>query len=30
MVDVVRENFQALLPKVEESIQRCDFVGEDK
>lgn len=27
MVDVVRENFSALLPRVEECVRRCDFVG---
>lgn len=28
MVDVVRSNFSALLPRIEECIRRCDFVGE--
>ena len=27
MVDVVRDNFSALLPRVEELINECDFVG---
>ena len=28
MVDVVRDNFSALLPRVEQCIRECDFVGE--
>ena len=30
MVDVVRGNFSSLLPRVEECIRRCDFVGEEQ
>ena len=30
MVDVVRGNFAALLPRIEECIRECDFVGESE
>ena len=28
MVDVVCDNFTALLPRIEQCIRECDFVGE--
>lgn len=30
MVDVVRGNFAALLPRIEECIRECDFIGESE